>query len=83
MELSAPQILSTQEDDDENIGLASSMLTPRVWIVIGCVSALIVLALVQAGLTLYKISGKTSSHKVSRSSIRNCKRICNSAAVDH
>jgi hypothetical protein len=68
LELSAPQVFKNSEADDEvEGGLYPTLIGPRLWIVIGCVAALIVLAIAQAGLTLYKTSGKTSSHKVGSS----------------
>lgn len=65
-----PQYLELRQgqlfNEDDSEGSDSNPFgSKKLWIVIGCVSALIVLALIQAGLTIYKVTGKTSSHKVS------------------
>lgn len=66
LKLKAPVLEENEyEDDDPRVVTTSAFGGQRLWIVIGCVAALIVLALVQAVLTIYKVSGKTSSHKVS------------------
>lgn len=65
LELSAPEVVKTSED--EETGLYPALIGTRLWIVIGCVAALILLALVQAVLTIYKSAGKPSSQKVRNS----------------
>ena len=64
LELSAPETHKFAEEESDEEGLYPTLIGPRLWIVIGCVAALIVLAIAQAALTLFKTSGKTSSHKV-------------------
>lgn len=64
LELKSPVLHRAEEDDDSHAYATSAFGSERLWIVLGCVAALIVLALLQAGLTIYKVSGKTSSHKV-------------------
>ena len=54
--------------EDEYDGPASYFSGQRFWIVLGCVAALILLAIVQAGLTIYKTTSKSSMHKVSSTS---------------
>lgn len=61
LQLQAPEVIN--EEDNEVI-IASPFGGKRMWIVLGCVAALILLAIIQAILTIYKTSGKTSSHKV-------------------
>lgn len=61
LQLQAPEVIN--EEDNEVI-VASPFGGKRMWIVMGCVAALILLAIIQAILTIYKTSGKTSSHKV-------------------
>jgi hypothetical protein len=63
LELKSP-VLYEQDDEEDSTLVTSPFGGERLWIVLGCVAALIVLALLQAGLTIYKVSGKTSSHKV-------------------
>lgn len=64
LKLKAPVLEQADYEDDPLVVTTSAFGSQRLWIIIGCVAALIVLALVQAILTIYKVSGKTSSHKV-------------------
>lgn len=61
LQLQAPQVIN---EDDNEIATKASFGGKRLWIVLGCVAALILLAIVQAILTIYKTNTKTSSHKV-------------------
>jgi len=64
LELKSPVLYQARDEDYSDASATSAFGSERLWIVLGCVAALIVLALLQAGLTIYKVSGKTSSHKV-------------------
>lgn len=67
LQLQAPQVINN--DEDYEVATTSQFGGKRLWIVLGCVAALILLAIIQAVLTIYKTSGKASSHKVTRPSV--------------
>lgn len=60
-------ILDKQNDESSDNSMASffQLSEVRLYTVLGCIAALVLVALLQASCTIYKTTRKTNRHKVS------------------
>jgi hypothetical protein len=59
------QFTDTIEENNENSSSSFLQLSEtRLYIVLGCIAALVLVALLQATCTIYKTSSKSNKHKV-------------------